>query len=244
MLAGPIVLIGFSIAQDGRDLAAAANKWFRSAPEQAPSWMGQVPVIGSDLTGYWSNFAEDRNRWMDQLDKEVAPPRPKIVIETEESTVVEDAPPLDPVDIVTVDDKKTQPTPHIVVLLGKFLVWAKSGLIGAGFAVGQGVTQILLSAFIAFFLLKDAEILSKRLSVVADRLAGERGKHLLKVAGNTVRGDSWYSTRSGVCGRLGVLDCWGTGSGSFVCSNIFFRGDSIRPSAHLAAGIALAVYSR
>jgi predicted PurR-regulated permease PerM len=188
MLAGPIVLIGFSIAQDGRDLAAAANKWFRSAPEQAPSWMGQVPVIGSDLTGYWSNFAEDRNRWMDQLDKEVAPPRPKIVIETEESTVVEDAPPLDPVDIVTVDDKKTQPTPHIVVLLGKFLVWAKSGLIGAGFAVGQGVTQILLSAFIAFFLLKDAEILSKRLSVVADRLAGERGKHLLKVAGNTVRG--------------------------------------------------------
>ena len=42
------------------------------------------------LEVYWTGFAEDRNRWMDQLDKEVntPPPRPKIVVETGDGLVV------------------------------------------------------------------------------------------------------------------------------------------------------------
>jgi len=55
-------------------------------------------------------------------------------------------------------------------------------------AVGQGVTQLILSGFLAFFLLRDAPVLSERLAIAADRLAGKRGKHLIKVAGDTVRG--------------------------------------------------------
>ena len=40
-------------------------------------------MIGDEIEGYWTAFAEDRNRWMEQLDKEVKnPPRPKIVEET------------------------------------------------------------------------------------------------------------------------------------------------------------------
>jgi predicted PurR-regulated permease PerM len=54
--------------------------------------------------------------------------------------------------------------------------------------VGQGVTQVLLSAFLAFFLLRDAPELSQRLAVSVERLAGRRGQHLIMVAGNTVRG--------------------------------------------------------
>ena len=190
VLAGPIVLIGVSIAQDGKDLAEATRKWFMAAPEKAPAWVAQMPLVGTDLATNWANFAEDRNRWMDQLDKavKITPPRPKIVIETEDSTVVQDAPPLDPAAANAMEDEKKAATPHIVVLFGKFLVWARSGLIATGLAVGQGVTQILLSAFLAFFLLRDAPTLASRLSVAADRLAGERGKHLLKVAGDTVRG--------------------------------------------------------
>ena len=45
-----------------------------------------------------------------------------------------------------------------------------------------------MSAFLAFFLLRDAPVLSERLAVAADRLAGVRGQHLIKVAGDTVRG--------------------------------------------------------
>jgi predicted PurR-regulated permease PerM len=41
---------------------------------------------------------------------------------------------------------------------------------------------------LAFFLLRDAPILADRLAVAVDRLAGGRGQHLIKVAGDTVRG--------------------------------------------------------
>ncbi|MEO5714268.1 MAG: AI-2E family transporter [Luteolibacter sp.] len=190
VLAGPIVLIGFSLAQDGKDLAVATRKWFMAAPEQAPSWVGRVPLVGQELNGYWTGFVEDRNRWMDQLDKEVkvVPPRPKIVVENGSELIVKDAPP--PAQDAA-DDKpegKKIDASHIVALLGQFLSWAQTGLITAAKAVGQGVTQILLSGFLAFFLLRDAPILADRLSVAADRLAGGRGKHLIKVAGDTVRG--------------------------------------------------------
>jgi predicted PurR-regulated permease PerM len=46
----------------------------------------------------------------------------------------------------------------------------------------------LVSAFLAFFLLRDAPELSERLAVTVERLAGDRGRHLIKVAGDTVRG--------------------------------------------------------
>ncbi len=192
VLAGPIVLIGFSIAEDGKELAQATRKWFMAAPEQAPSWVAQTPLVGDQLAEYWANFAEDRNRWMDQLDKEVKspPPRPKIVVESEDGLRVQDAPP--PVNDDDVDEESEEEaksaSPHVVVLLGQFLAWARTWLISVGLAVGQGVTQVLLSAFLAFFLLKDADILSARLAVAADRLAGVRGQHLIKVAGGTVRG--------------------------------------------------------
>lgn len=190
VLAGPIVLIGFSIAQDGKDLTEATRKWLMAAPEQAPPWVAQLPLVGSDLGGYWGNFAEDRNRWLDQLDKEVTTtaPRPKIVIENGTSTTTRDAPPSEETAKEIEEEEKRAATPHVVVLMGQFLVWARSWLISVGLAVGQGVTQVLLSAFLAFFLLRDAQVLSERLSIAVDRLAGGRGRHLLKVAGDTVRG--------------------------------------------------------
>jgi predicted PurR-regulated permease PerM len=126
---------------------------------------------------------------MDQLDEalKTPPPRPKIVVETEGRLMLREAPPAtpkkEPEEGETADE-----SPHVVVLLGKVLLWAKSWLISAGVAVGQGVTQVLLSAFLAFFLLRDAPELSQRLAVAVERLAGQRGRHLIMVAGNTVRG--------------------------------------------------------
>ncbi|RYD18912.1 MAG: AI-2E family transporter [Verrucomicrobiaceae bacterium] len=193
VLAGPVVLIGLSIAEDGMVLAKTTRKWFMAAPEAAPEWVAQAPVVGDDLAGYWSKFAEDRNRWMDQLDKEVkTPPRPKIVVENGEGTVLQDAPPpvengdTDTEAIANGEVKKQ--SPQVLVLFGQFLAWARGWLLDIGVAITRGVTQMLVSAFLAFFLLRDADILAERLSVAANRLAGERGKHLIKVAGDTVRG--------------------------------------------------------
>jgi len=193
VLSGPIVLVGFSLAQDGKDLANATRKSFMAAPAQAPPWVAQMPLVGDELAGYWAGFVEDRNRWMDQLDKEVkiTPPRPKIVVEDGSELIVKDAPPplADVAEGKTdAEEEKKLASSHVVALLGQFLSWARTWLIALGLAVGQGVTQVLVSAFLAFFLLRDAPLLAERLSVAADRLAGSRGQHLIKVAGDTVRG--------------------------------------------------------
>lgn len=178
VLAGPVVLVGVSLAQDARDIAAGTRNWFMNAPEQAPPWIKGVPLVGDQFGTYWENFAEDRDRWMEQLDKEVAPAlqSPAAGGERRQPVVAPVDPPLRPA------------SPHVVVLLGQFLTWARGGLIALGLAVGQGVTQVLVSGFLAFFLLRDAPLLAERLGVAVHRLAGSRGQHLIEVAGDTVRG--------------------------------------------------------
>jgi predicted PurR-regulated permease PerM len=211
VIVGPVVLIGLSLAQDGKDLGLATRDWFMSAPDQPPAWMSRLPVVGDELETYWMSFAEDRKRWMEQLDKEfTTPPRPKIVVESGDRLILQDPPPAPsprelpapPVDVEPAADATAAATgsrtieengrradsPHVVVLLGRFLAWARTWLISAGLAVGQGVTQVLISAFLTFFLLRDAPVLAARLAVAVERLAGERGQHLIKVAGDTVRG--------------------------------------------------------
>lgn len=192
VLAGPIVLIGITIAQDGKDLANETRKWLMEAPEVPPAWVSQMPIVGDDLATYWTGFAEDRTRWLEQLDKEVkTAPRPKIVVEEGSEFTLRDAPPpaLKAVAEEPNGDARASASPQFVVFLGQFLSWARKGLLAVGLAVTQGVTQVLLSAFLAFFLLRDAPVLSDRLRVVVDRLAGGgRGHHLIKVAGDTVKG--------------------------------------------------------
>ena len=192
LLAGPIVLIGFSIAQDSKDLAQATRNWFMAAPEVAPPWVQKLPLIGADMAGYWEKFAEDRKPMMEQLDKEVktAPLRPKIVVENAGGAVLQDAPPVPAGEAeLAVAAEETKPkSSNFVVLLGQFLGRAWSSLLTITLAVGQGLAQVVLSGFLAFFLLRDAPVLSERLAIAADRLAGKRGRHLIKVAGDTVRG--------------------------------------------------------
>ena len=201
VIVGPVVLIGLSLAQDGKDLAAATRDWFMKIPDQPPGLVAGVPLIGDELEAYWIEFADGRKQWMEQLDKEVkSPPRPKIVLETGDRLIVQEPPPVMAPESGVVEDfsgvdgeavlenGRRADSPQLVVLLGRFLAWARTWLIDAGLAVGQGVAQVILSAFLTFFLLRDAPVLSERLAVTVERLAGERGQHLIKVAGDTVRG--------------------------------------------------------
>lgn len=63
-----------------------------------------------------------------------------------------------------------------------------AALIKAGIAIGRGLVQLSLSILIAFFLFRNGVAAADWLTRGVDRIAGERGKHLLEVAGNTVRG--------------------------------------------------------
>jgi predicted PurR-regulated permease PerM len=65
---------------------------------------------------------------------------------------------------------------------------ASAWLLRGGLALGGGLIQLTLSIFIAFVLFRDGVTVAKRLIDMVDRIGGERGKHLLTVAGKTIRG--------------------------------------------------------
>lgn len=193
IVAGPFVVVGISIAKDGKELAIATKNWFLSIPDTPPKWIGKTPLIGEELDNYWTEIAADRNRWIEQLDKEVeftpknqgsentipVTPHSELLPGYDESSA------HGPTDAANKSHDESSP---IISMLGRFLSWARTGLIAVGLTVGQGVTQILISTFLAFFILRDSSQLAGRLNVIVERLAGDRGRRLIKVAGDTVSG--------------------------------------------------------
>lgn len=188
LLAWPVVWIGFGLAEDGKALTAATRKWFLSMPDEAPSWVSRTPVVGGELAHYWVEFALGCKHWMEQLEKasQDPPPRAKIVVESASGVVV-DAVPLSSATGIVTESVKPE-SPELVLMLGRLIAWARTWLFSVGLAVGHSVVQVLVSAFLAFFLLRDAQVLSESLGVAVDRLTGGRGRHLMSVAGATVKG--------------------------------------------------------
>jgi predicted PurR-regulated permease PerM len=76
--------------------------------------------------------------------------------------------------------------------LGKALAllvgWARQWVPQAGLAIIGGVTQIVLSVLLTFFMFRDGEAIASRVGVGVGRIGGTRGRRLLDVAGGTVRG--------------------------------------------------------
>jgi predicted PurR-regulated permease PerM len=70
----------------------------------------------------------------------------------------------------------------------RFIEPVSSWLLRAGLALGGGILELALSILIAFFLFRDGVSASQRLTGAVERIAGDQGKHLLTVAGKTVRG--------------------------------------------------------
>lgn len=162
-----------------------------SAPEQAPPWMEKVPFVGKEMTDYWVKFAEFRNPLLKRFDEKMkAAPKAKIVSEesTETPEAYESVPPPTSTEEQALKVSDAIKSQDLAGLLGESLAWVIRRALSMTLSVGQGVVQLVLSGFLAFFLLRDASILSDRLAVAADRLAGTRGQRLITVAGDTVRG--------------------------------------------------------
>jgi predicted PurR-regulated permease PerM len=60
--------------------------------------------------------------------------------------------------------------------------------LASGEALLHGILQLTLSIFIAFFVYVDGEAMTRRLMATVVRIFGERGRHLIHVAGATTRG--------------------------------------------------------
>ena len=72
--------------------------------------------------------------------------------------------------------------------LRKFIEPLRGAAIAGGSVIAAGILQLSLSVFIAFFFYRDGETLAERLRAAVSRLAGDRGRRLIGVAGNTMRG--------------------------------------------------------
>ncbi|MDD2711028.1 MAG: AI-2E family transporter [Verrucomicrobiae bacterium] len=78
--------------------------------------------------------------------------------------------------------------PWLAAELRVFLSRHGSWLLSRGLDAGQGVMQLLLSVFIAFFFYRDGEAILEQVHGSIERLAGDRTRNLLQVAGGTVKG--------------------------------------------------------
>ncbi len=74
---------------------------------------------------------------------------------------------------------------------GAVLSGVRSGLVRVGSGIGNGLLELGLSVFLAYFIYRDGEAVRARVDAVADRLGSERGLHLLGVAEATMKGVVW-----------------------------------------------------
>ncbi len=74
---------------------------------------------------------------------------------------------------------------------GAVLSAVRSGLVKVGAGIGNGLLELGLSVFLAYFLYRDGEAVRARVAVVAERLGSGRGVHLLGVAEATMKGVVW-----------------------------------------------------
>ena len=71
--------------------------------------------------------------------------------------------------------------------LQQFISPASTWLLSGGLKLGRGLVELAMSIFIAFFFYRGGDAVAERLKGGVDRIAGERGQRLLKLAGSTVR---------------------------------------------------------
>lgn len=77
---------------------------------------------------------------------------------------------------------------QLTVELQKLAKPAKDAALVGGRIVGQGVIDIALSIFLAFFFFLHGEALSRRLGIALGRLSGDRASYLLGIARGAVTG--------------------------------------------------------
>jgi predicted PurR-regulated permease PerM len=82
----------------------------------------------------------------------------------------------------------TQDTASLWAQAQQFIKPVSAWLLRVSLALGSGLLQLALSIFIAFFLFRDGVSAANQLNTAVDRISGEQGKHLLTVAGQTIRG--------------------------------------------------------
>src|SRR5207247_10858326 len=80
---------------------------------------------------------------------------------------------------------------------------ASSLFVRVGKLLVSGLLELALSILIAFFLFRDGESVAEQLGTMTERIAGERGRRLLTLSVNKVRGVVY-----GILGTAHVQAVW------------------------------------
>jgi predicted PurR-regulated permease PerM len=134
-----------------------------------------VPFVGETAAEYWKELADDARELAQRMEHEEA---------TEEAAATTTAAAATTVPATSPATGESK----LVRILLAVMNWAKSWLLVAGLAIGQGVLEVALSVLLTFFLFRDGAALGARLESASMLLAGEQGRHLLQLAGATIRG--------------------------------------------------------
>lgn len=183
VLVVPVVVIGVSIAEDARALAGATRTWMEKGPPEPPWWIERVPLVGRQAREHWIEFAADAADLLREL-KPVVDEHP-VSRSTNEAVL--------PAESFGTESPQVPPLrspgeSRIVRALKNLAISARSAMFQASLAIGRGVLEVVLSVFLTFFIFRDGAVVADRLMTGVVRIAGERGKHLVDVAGRTVRG--------------------------------------------------------
>ena len=162
-LVGPLTIAVANLADDATALLAAGRRWLEEGLPPAPHWLGSIPLLGPRAADYWNDLASE----LTALARE-APPQHDAATQPLTSTLAE--------------------TSRLRQTLRAVLLWTRSWILTFGLAIGSGVVQVILSLLVLYFLLRDGEAVAQRLAAMTVRVGGARGRQLLDVAGNTVRG--------------------------------------------------------
>jgi predicted PurR-regulated permease PerM len=131
-------------------------------------------IIGATLADNVKELTTATRRWM-----EAGPPAPP---EWLAKLPVVGPPAAENWQSVAADSSK------LLEAAKQFIEPVSTWLLNVGLALGRGLLELALSILIALFLFRGGDRAAERLGTAAERIAGERGRHLLEVAGNTVRG--------------------------------------------------------
>ncbi len=112
---------------------------------------------------------------------------------------------------------------------------ASGWLVQGGVALGRGLLELALSILIAFFLFRDGEKMAQRVSTAIRWIGGERGVHLLQLAGKTVRGVVYgilgTALVQAVMAGIGFLIAGVPGAGVLALLTFFLSAVPIGPPA-------------
>ncbi len=67
VVVAPLIMIGFSLASDARDVVVRLRSLLQEGPPDLPAWIARIPLVGSMLDSYWAGFAHNGEQLLQLL---------------------------------------------------------------------------------------------------------------------------------------------------------------------------------